>query len=411
MTAIDSETLDANDALAHLRDAFALPAGKTYLDGNSLGALPQAVVERVEATVRGQWGDDLIASWNRHDWIGLPARVGEKIAPLVGAAPGQVICCDSISVNLFKLLATALKLQPGRPVIVSEAGNFPTDLYMVEGLRELLGAERCELRAVPRDGLVEALGDDVAVLMLTQVNFRTGEMHDMVRLTRAAHDAGALVLWDLAHSAGVLPVALDDCGVDMAVGCGYKFLNGGPGAPAFLYLARALQGKVQQPLTGWMGHRRAFDFVPGYEAAAGIEHYLSGTPGILGMAALDEALSLFDGLDLHAVRAKSLALTETFMTGVAAAPVLSAFRCLTPGDPQRRGSQVSLAHEQGYAIAQALIEDGIVVDFRAPDIVRFGFAPMYNSFADVSRALAALTEVMVSERYRESRFAERALVT
>ena len=313
--------------------------------------------------------------------------------------------------NLFKLLASALKLQPGRRFIVSEADNFPTDLYMAEGLRELLGPERCDLRAIPRDGLIDALDEDVAVLMLTQVNFRTGEMHDMARLTRAAHDAGALVLWDLAHSDGVLPVQLDDCGVDMAVGCGYKFLNGGPGAPAFLYLAEALQNRVQQPLTGWMGHRRAFDFVPGYEAAQGIEHYLSGTPGILGMVALDEALSLFDGLDLNAVRAKSLALTETFMKGVAATPALSSFRCLTPGDPQRRGSQVSLAHEHGYAIAQALIEEGIIVDFRAPDIVRFGFAPLYISFADVAKALAALTGVMVSERYREPRFSERARVT
>ena len=411
MTAVDYQQLDANDPLAQLRSAFALPAGKTYLDGNSLGALPNAVAQRLDTTVRAEWGDDLVASWNRHDWIGLPGRVGEKIAPLIGAAPGQVICCDSISVNLFKLLASALKLQPGRRFIVSEADNFPTDLYMAEGLRELLGPERCDLRAIPRDGLIDALDEDVAVLMLTQVNFRTGEMHDMARLTRAAHDAGALVLWDLAHSAGVLPVQLDDCGVDMAVGCGYKFLNGGPGAPAFLYLAEALQNRVQQPLTGWMGHRRAFDFVPGYEAAQGIEHYLSGTPGILGMVALDEALSLFDGLDLNAVRAKSLALTETFMKGLAATPALSSFRCLTPGDPQRRGSQVSLAHEHGYAIAQALIEEGIIVDFRAPDIVRFGFAPLYISFADVAKALAALTGVMVSERYREPRFSERARVT
>jgi kynureninase len=282
---------------------------------------------------------------------------------------------------------------------------------MVEGLADLLGSDRCELRAVPREQLEQALDERVAVLMLTQVNFRTGEMHDMARLTRAAHKAGALVLWDLAHSAGVVPVQLDHCKVDMAVGCGYKFLNGGPGAPAFLYLAERLQNKVQQPLTGWMGHRRAFDFVPGYEAAAGIEQYLSGTPGILGMAALEEALSLFDGLDIERVREKSVALTEAFMTGVSETPGLASFHCLTPTDADRRGSQVSLAHEHGYAIAQALIEQGIIVDFRAPNIVRFGFAPLYNSFADVARALATLAEVMANERYRESRFNERARVT
>ena len=411
MTSIDFAALDDRDPLGPLRAAFELPAGKTYLDGNSLGALPTAVIERLDATVRGEWGSDLIASWNRHDWIGMPARVGDKIAPLVGAAPGQVICCDSISVNLFKLLATALKLQTGRSVIVSESDNFPTDLYMVEGLADLLGADRCELRAVPGDRLKAALDDRVAVLLLTQVNFRSGQMHDMASLTRAAHAAGALVLWDLAHSAGVVPVQLDDCDVDMAVGCGYKFLNGGPGAPAFAYLAQRLQNRVQQPLTGWMGHRRAFDFLPGYKAATGMAQYLSGTPGILGMSALDEALSLFDGLDMAQLREKSIALTGAFMTGVSESPGLASFRCLTPCNPAHRGSQVSLAHEHGYAIAQALIDQGVIVDFRAPDIVRFGFAPLYNSFADVARALATLEDVVAGQRYLEPRFAQRARVT
>ena len=411
MSTPDLEALENSDPLADYRAAFDLPAGKVYLDGNSLGALPHVVTKRVGEVLESQWGEDLIASWNTHDWIDLPRAVGEKIAPVVGAAPGQVICCDSISINVFKLLATALQLRPGKRVILSEVGNFPTDLYVAEGLQNLVGEGRCELRTVGADHLLEALDDDVAVLMLTQVNFRTAAMHDMAALTRAAHEAGALVLWDLAHSAGVMPIYLDALNVDMAVGCGYKFLNGGPGAPAFLYLAQRHQNLAQQPLTGWMGHRRAFDFDPAYESAPGVEQYLCGTPGIIGLSALDAALTLFENLDLQSVREKSIALTGAFIDGVSQRQPLSPFDCLTPTDPERRGSQVSLVHESAYAIAQALIERGVIVDFRAPDIVRFGFAPLYNSFADVDHALSTLEGVLSSGQYLEPRYMEQARVT
>ncbi|GHD27487.1 kynureninase [Parahalioglobus pacificus] len=405
------EALDSADALAPLRAQFDLPAGVTYLDGNSLGALPRAVREALNQTVDTEWGSDLIASWNKHRWIDLPVTVGEAIAPLVGAAPGQLVCCDSISVNLFKLLATALALRPGRRVILSQGDNFPTDLYMAQGLESLLGQQRCELRTASSDGLLEALDSDVAVMMLTEVNFRTGEKHDMRALTQAAHDAGALVLWDLAHSAGAMPVALDACNVDMAVGCGYKFFNGGPGAPAFLYLAKRHQNAVQQPLTGWMGHRNGFEFSPQYTPGVGVSQYLGGTPGVLGMRALQAALSLFESVSMSAVRDKSLALTETFMARVAEQPSLVAFKCLTPVSPEQRGSQVSLAHPEAFAISQALIDRGIIVDFRAPDIVRFGFAPLYNRFADVAKAVSVLEDVMESRHYEDPKYQVRAKVT
>ncbi len=401
----------AGDPLAHLREAFELPAGKIYLDGNSLGALPRRVRQRVEQVVAGEWGQDLIASWNSHGWIDLPVTTGEQVAPLLGAAPGQVICTDSISVNLFKLLSTALALRPGRRVILSEAGNFPTDLYMAEGLAGLLGPERCELRAVETGDLAGALGDEVAVLLLTQVDFRSGRLHDMAGLTAAAHRSGALVLWDLAHSAGVVPLELDAWQVDMAVGCGYKFLNGGPGAPAFLYLAARHQGAAPQPLSGWMGHRRAFDFAPHYEPAQDIRAFLSGTPGIIGMAALSAALELYEGVSIDRLREKSLALTGTIIRRWEQSGVLGALGLATPRAPERRGSQVSLTHPEAYAIAQALIAEGIVVDFRAPDILRMGVSPMYNSFEEVERAMDALESILRGQRYLDPRFRQRRRVT
>ncbi|MEQ8517043.1 MAG: kynureninase, partial [Chromatocurvus sp.] len=356
--------LDRDDPLRGMRDAFDLPNGRVYLDGNSLGALPRCASERVREVVDQQWGRDLITSWNVHDWVNLPLRVGEKIAPLIGAAPGQVICCDSISVNLFKLLATALALRSPRRVILTCAGDFPTDAYMAQGLQSLLGADRCEIRAAAAGNLVQALDESVAVLLLTEVDFRSGMRHDMRALTAAAHDSGALVLWDLAHSAGAMPVALDDCGADMAVGCGYKFLNGGPGAPAFLYLAERHQGQVAQPLSGWFGHAAPFAFAPGYNPAPGIASYQAGTPGVIGMQALDAALELFVDVDPGSLRRKSLALTAFFMQGVAADAALSAMQVLTPAEDAQRGSQVSLRHPEAYAIAQCLIHDGVIVDFR-----------------------------------------------
>jgi kynureninase len=403
--------LDAADPLAHLREHFDLPPGKTYLDGNSLGALPHRVKARVRRVVEQEWGQTLIGSWNSHHWIDLPVTVGEQIAPLLGAAPGQVICADSISVNLFKLLALALALRPGRPVILSQADNFPTDLYMAQGLETLLGDARCRLHSVAAADLAGALDEEVAVLLLTQVNFRDGSLHDMAALTARAHAVGALVLWDLAHSAGVVPVALDHWEVDMAVGCGYKFLNGGPGAPAFAYLAQRHQGTASQPLCGWMGHRRAFDFDPRYEPAQDARALLSGTPGIIGMAALSAALELYREVSVDSLRQKSLALTDYCIRRMDRSPALQALDLATPREPGSRGSQVSMIHPQAYAMAQALIAEDVIVDFRAPDILRLGMAPMYNRFADVERALATLEAVLVERRYEAPEYRHRQRVT
>jgi len=410
MTPDDLDRLDSEDTLADKRELFALPQNTIYLDGNSLGALPTAVEAAVGDLVARQWGQDLIASWNKHSWIDLPVTVGEKIAPLIGASAGQVVCTDSISVNLFKLLSTALSLQPGRHTIVSQKDNFPTDLYMVEGLAQMLGPERCQLRPVDSDALLDALNDDVAVLLLTHVNFRSGHMHDMQALTAAAHERGVLVLWDLAHSAGVAALELDEWQVDMAVGCGYKFLNGGPGAPAFLYLAQRHQNKVTQPLSGWMGHRRAFDFAPGYEPAAGVQRYLGGTPGILSMTALEAALEVFANVRMRDVRAKSSLLTQCFMELVQERG-LDGIRIISPAESAQRGSQVSLSHDNAYAIAQALIEEDVIVDFRAPDIVRFGFSPLYISFREVGLSVEILARVVREQRFLEPRFQVRSRVT
>lgn len=404
------ESMDRSDPLAGLRDRFMLPEGKTYLDGNSLGPLPRSVPERIDKLIRQEWGDELIGSWNVHDWIDLPTRTGDRIGTLLGAAPGQVVCADSISVNLFKLISAGLSLRPGRRIVLSQADNFPTDLYIAEGLSDLLGEERCELRVFPEDQLERALDRQVAVLLLTQVNFRTGRLHDIRSLTKRAQDAGAVVLWDLAHSAGVLPIELDEWNVDFAVGCGYKFLNGGPGAPAFLYVAQRHQERVSQPLSGWMGHESPFEFGPGYAPAGNVRRFLSGTPGILGMTALDAALDVFENVSIAELRKKSIALTGAFMQAIDEAR-LPGIHLITPREPDERGSQVSIKHEYGYAVAQALIEKGIIVDFRAPDIVRFGFSPLYNRFVDAGMAIEALRQVINTRAYTDPRFKQLSTVT
>ncbi|MFT7286259.1 MAG: kynureninase [Halieaceae bacterium] len=402
---------DKQDPLAALRSLFALPPNTVYLDGNSLGVLPKAVLPAVQDLLAVQWGRDLIASWNSHDWIGLPRRVGEQIAPLIGAGSGQVLCADSISVNVFKLLASALALRPERSVILAVERDFPTDAYMAQGLSTLLGTPRCELRTVAFGDLEEALCEDVAVLMLTQVNYRTGELYDMAALTRAAHAAGALVLWDLAHSAGVLPMELDALQVDMAVGCGYKYLNGGPGAPAFVYLNQRHHSAAVQPLSGWLGHRRPFAFAGDYEPAEGVERFQAGTPSIISMHALHTALEAYEHTSVPALRAKSLTLSDYFLDCLDVSGLAAQLHCLTPRAHERRGSQISLQHEQAWGISQALIESGVIVDFRAPDVVRFGFAPLYNSFTDVAQAVASLAEVMGEQSYRDPRYAIRPTVT
>jgi kynureninase len=384
-----------------------LPDGVIYLDGNSLGALPKATPARVAQVVEQQWGQSLIRSWTDHGWIDLQFRVGEKIGRMIGAAPGTVVVADSTSVNLFKLLAAALDRQQGRPVILTEEGNFPTDLYIAEGLAALLRRGH-ELREVPASRLTTALDRDVAVLMLTQVNYRTGAMHDMAALTRAAHDVGALVLWDLSHSAGAVPLRLDADDVDLAVGCGYKYLNGGPGAPAYLHVAPRLQDGLRLPLTGWLGHAEPFAFESTYRPAMGVARTVVGTPPILSLAALDVGIELALQAQMAAVRAKSLALTDLF---IALMQDESEFRLLTPREPAARGSQVSFAHPHGYAIMQALIERNVIGDFRAPDVLRFGLAPLYVRFADVWDAVATLRDVMRTEAWRDLRFQERRGVT
>lgn len=399
------------DTAGAQRERFLLPDDKIYLDGNSLGAMPAHVPPRVDAMLRQQWGRDLISSWNQHGWIDLPQRVGERIGALIGAAPGQVICTDSLSVNLFKLLALGLKLRPGRRVILTAEQDFPTDGYIAQGLSELLGHEHCELRRVPLPSLPAAMNEGVAVVLLTQVNYRTGERQNLERITELARACGALMLWDLAHSAGAMDIALDAAGVDMAVGCGYKFLNGGPGAPAFAYLNRSHHGQASQPLSGWLGHRDPFAFHSDYEGAPGVASLQTGTPPIISLVALDAALDLFDDVSLATLRRRSLALTDAFIASLDRAGLLDHLELLTPREPDRRGSQVSLGHPQAWGFSQALIEAGVVVDFRAPDIVRFGFAPLYNNAGDVAAAVDCLEAVLREERYGDPRFRERPRVT
>jgi len=401
--------MDAADPLAAIRDEFVLPAGAVYLDGNSLGALPRRATARVREVVETEWGTGLVRSWNDAGWIDLPARVAAKIAPLVGAAPSEVAVADSTSVNVFKLLAGALRLRPGRRVIVSERENFPTDLYVAQGLAALLGD--VELRLVGRGDLEGALDDRTAVLMLTHVDFRTGEIHDMAGLTRAAHGAGALVLWDLAHSAGALPVDLDGRGVDLAVGCGYKYLNGGPGAPAFAFVATALQDRFETPLTGWMGHAAPFAFDTGYTPAAGIARLRCGTPPVLSLAALECGAETIARAGIERLRQKSVALTELFVRLVEQECGALGFELASPRDADRRGSQVSLRHPEGYAIVRALIARGVIGDFRSPDILRFGFAPAYVRFVDVFDAVAALRRVMDGRDWERPEHQRRARVT
>lgn len=404
------EAMDASDPLAHARDRFILPDGVVYLDGNSLGALPAGVPQRIADIVTREGGSDLVRSWNINDWIGLPARTAARIAALVGAEADELAVADSTSVNLFKLAAAAVCHQPPRRVVVSERGNFPTDLYVLQGLENLLG-ERLALRLVPRDKIAHALGDDVALLVLTHAHYKTGELHDMRGLTAAAHASGALVLWDLSHSAGAMELFLDRDEVDLAIGCGYKYLNGGPGAPAFLYVARRHHGDLRQPLSGWMGHAAPFDFVDRYTPASGIAQFLCGTPPVLSMAALAEGVATFDGIAMSAVREKSGRLGDLFLSLFDERCGDAGFAVACPKDAARRGSQVALRHACGYAIVQALIAGGVIGDFRAPDVLRFGFAPLYTRYVDVWDAINRLAAIMRQGSWRDERFQAHAAVT
>lgn len=410
LTRADLEALDREDALAPMRALFDLPAGVIYLDGNSLGPLPRATPARIARMVSEEWGNGLIRSWNDAGWMETPARVGNKIARLLGAAPDTVMVGDSTSVNLFKLLAAALDARPGRRLILSEKSNFPTDLYIAEGLAALLASGH-ELKLVAGDEIAGAIDDSVAVVMLTHVNYHSGAMHDMAALTAAAHAKGALVLWDLAHSAGAVPVDLGAAGADLAVGCGYKFLNGGPGAPAFLHVAPHLLDRVRFPLTGWLGHAAPFAFEPSYRPAGGIARATVGTPPMLSLAALEVGVDIALQAPMDLVRAKSLRQSAFFAQLVAQECGAGTFRLASPADDARRGSQVSLGHEHAYPIMQALIARGVIGDFRAPDILRFGITPLYLGFAELWDAVAVLREVMQAGDWRRPEFQTRRAVT
>lgn len=407
MTRGEAQQLDAADPLAFVRERFRLPKGVIYLDGNSLGALPVAAPGALSEIAELQWGEDLIVSWNKHGWIDWPTRIAAKLAPIVRANPNELLFADSTSVCLFKLLAAAVRARPERRAILTRKGNFPTDLYVAQGLAEMLGLT---LRAVEPDRLIGAIDADTAVVTLTHVDYRSAAIHDMQAINVAAHAAGALTVWDLSHSAGAIELDLNGMDCDLAVGCGYKYLNGGPGAPAFIYVAERLQKELQSPVRGWMGHADPFAFADDYRPAAGILKFLTGTPSILALAALDAGLATFDGIAMSTVAAKSRSLSQLFIDEVEA-------RCggqiqlASPRDPMQRGSHIIFAHPDAYAVVQALISRRVIGDFRAPDLIRLGFAPLYNSHAEVVRAAEILAEIMTSREWDQPRFWERAKVT
>jgi kynureninase len=403
--------LDAADPLIGLRDRFLLPEGVVYLDGNSLGALPAAVPPALEDAVRRQWGTGLIRSWNTHAWWEAPLRVGDAIGRLIGAAPGQTVAGDSTSVQIFNAITAAARLRPGRPLLAVDPGQFPTDRYLAASAARLLGLEVREVTPENLPDFLARAGERVAVASYTPVDYRTGELFDMAALTAAVHGAGALVLWDLCHAAGAFPVELDALRVDLAVGCGYKYLSGGPGAPAFLYVARRHQAGFGPALTGWTGHARPFDPTPGYEPADGISRGRIGTPPMLSLLALEAALTAFDGVDLAEVRVKSLSLTGFFLDCADALLPGDSFEAVTPREPRRRGSQVTLRHPEAYALVQALAARDVICDMRAPDLLRFGVNALYVSHGDVLAAVTGLRDVVDQGRHRPYLAQRRSAVT
>ena len=410
---MDRETclsFDRQDPLARFRDEFTLPDGIMYLDGNSLGALPRATIARVDEVISQEWGSGLIRSWNAAHWIEAPRRIGDKIGRLIGARPGEVIVADSTSVNLFKLLAGALLLQPERHFILTETANFPTDLYIAQSLIDLLAGHHA-VRTVDRSQLESAIDGSVAVVMLTHVDYTSGAMHDMRHLTAAAHKYGALMLWDLSHSAGAVPVDLTSSEVDLAIGCGYKYLNGGPGAPAYVFVATGLQEQLANPIAGWMGHAAPFAFEPDYRPAAGISRQLAGTPPMLSLLALEVAIDLWLRVDQQEARRKSMALGDLFIRLVDETCRDLGVEVASPREAKRRGSQVSLRHREGYRVMRALIDRGVIGDFRTPDLMRFGFAPLYTRYVDVFDAVRCLREVLASRAWQRPEYATRLTVT
>jgi len=407
VTPEDAHQLDAEDPLAFARERFLLPDGVIYLDGNSLGALPAAAPAALTNTAERQWGEDLIASWNKHQWIDWPAQIATRLSPIVGAKANELLIADSTTVCLFKLLAAAARARPGRRKIVTQRASFPTDLYATESVCDLLGLE---LKAVSPDEVRGEIDEGTAVVSLTHVDYKTAAFYDMRVVNDAAHAAGALVVWDLCHSAGAIEVDLDGTGSDLAVGCGYKYLNGGPGAPAFIYVADRLQDELTNPLQGWMGHAEPFAFVDDYRPVNGINRFLTGTPPILGIAALAAGIDTFDGIAMADVQAKSRRLSQLFVDEVEAR-CGSEVRLASPRNPAKRGSHVVFAHPESYAVMQALIARGVIGDFRAPDLMRFGFTPLYTRYADVVRAAEILGAILESREWDQPRFKARAKVT
>ena len=411
ITREDTIKMDGADPIAHLRERFELPEGDIYLDGNSLGALPLGVMERLEVAVKKEWGQGLIRSWNDADWYPAPQRAGAAIARILGADDDEVIVCDSISVNLFKLLVGALRMRKDRKIIVSEIGNFPTDVYINQEVADLMG---CELRCVMPEEVeaaISAAGDNLAIVQLTHVHYKTGRIYDMQGITKKVQDLGGLVIWDLAHSAGCLPVQLNDCNADFAVGCGYKYLNGGPGAPAFVFVARRHFEAMDQPLRGWHGHAEPFAFTQEYKPHPTIDQMLTGTASQLATLALETALKVFEDVDMNLLRQKNMALGDLFIALVEQELGGMNFELASPKEAEHRGSQVSLIHEEGYAIMQAVIARGIIGDFRAPDILRFGFASPYVRYIDIWDSIAHLRDVVEMREWDQPKFKERRAVT
>lgn len=408
-----AHALDKEDPLAHKREAFHVPANTIYFDGNSLGLLPYSVQERVSQTLHHEWGDDVITSWNKHGWIDLPVTVGDKIGRLIGAPDGQTICCDSTSINLFKVLCAALQINQGRREVLSTEDNFPTDLYMVQGIEQLLG-ERCTLRLVSEDSLLNEMNENTAVVLVTEVNFRTGRRLPMAHIGERARQCGALTIVDLAHSAGALPVNLVANDIDFAVGCTYKYFNAGPGAPAFLYAAkRHLEKQTQSlhPLYGWLGHAEPFAFDRQYRPADGIRQFLTGTPPVLSLVAVDAALDIFADVTMQDIRNKSIGLSSFWLECMDEHELLEDMPCISPTAASERGSQLAFQHEHAYAICQALIAEGVIADFRAPEYLRIGFAPLYNTYAEVESAVNRLATIIQEKRYLKAEFQQRSKVT
>ena len=408
ITRDDCAALDAKDPMALLRDEFTLNEGEIYLDGNSLGPVSTTVRTRVNEVLDEEWGKGLVRSWGT-GWMAQPTRLGDRLAPLIGARPNEVLVADTLTFLLAKLVGAALEQRPDRHVVLTDVANFHSDIYIIEAMCRAAGRP-ITLKTIDRTTLESELNDDVALVELTQVDYRTGESLDMKGITKLVHDAGALMLWDFAHSTGAVPLDVEDANVDFAAGCGYKYLNGGPGAPAFMYVRESWQGVLRNPLPGWLGHARPFDFELRYEPAAGMQAFVTSSPSILALAALDGALDIFDRTSMEEIRAKSLALTDLFIALVQER-LPGVFQLVTPVEHKKRGSQVALRHDEGYGIIQALIERGVIGDFRAPDICRFGFTPLYLRFVDVFDAVERIVDVMNSGLYRDARFKVRNAVT